>query len=73
MTLTVSCTATAAAGSHSPRLRTFTVGGRLSLSQKEAPKFRLDEVDYDCTDGGDIHTTSEDQSPVMWIVTEDRE
>jgi hypothetical protein len=44
---------------------------------RENPKFSIDEVDYDCTDGSHITTTSssanDEQSPVMWIVTEAKE
>lgn len=53
--------------------RRYTVGARLPFPPKEAPKFRIDEVDYDCTDGGDIHATSDEHSPVMWMVTEGNE
>lgn len=51
-------------------------GGRkycVSERLQEVPKFKVEEVDYDCTDGGDIHSTSEEDSPIMWIITEDNE
>ncbi len=45
----------------------------MSERLQDIPKLVVEEVDYDCTDGGDIHSTSEDDSPVMWIITEDNE
>ncbi len=47
------------------RERKFSVSGRLSFVQEP----RDDEVDYDCSDGGD--TANEQSPPIMWIVTED--
>lgn len=66
MTFTLTHTHTLAA-LWGDRSRTNSTGNRYGAQR---PKL---EVDYDCTDGASLVDPLSEQSPVVWIVTEDNE